>query len=67
MVGSPLWHARGPDGEPLDLIPEAGASPVPPRLGEHSRSVLRGDLGMSVGEIEALVSAGVVRGGQADG
>ena len=67
MVGSPLWHARGPDGEPLGLMPEAGASPVPPRLGEHSRTVLRGDLGMSAGEIDALVSAGVVRVGPPDG
>ena len=61
MVGSPLWHASGPDGEPLGLMPEAGSSPVPPRLGEHTRAVLRGDLGMSVAEIDALVGAGVVR------
>lgn len=67
MVGSPLWHARGPDGEPLGLMPESGASPVPPRLGEHSRAVLHGDLGMSAGEIDALMSAGVVRGGPAEG
>ncbi len=67
MVGSPLWHASGPAGEPLGRMPEAGASPVPPRLGEHSRAVLQGDLGMSAAEIDALVSAGVVLAGPSDG
>ena len=60
MVGSPLWHARGPDGAALPLMPREGASPVPPRLGEHTRAVLREDLGMSVEEIDALARAGVI-------
>ncbi len=60
MVGSPLWHARGPDGDDLGLAPAPGASPVPPRLGEHSRRVLADDVGMSEAAIDALVGDGVV-------
>jgi len=61
MVGSPLWHATGPEGAALPLAPRAGESPVPPRLGEHSRAVLEGDLGMTGDEVDALERAGVVR------
>lgn len=66
MVGSPLWHARGPDGASLGLMPRAGASPVPPALGEHTRAVLRDDLGMPAEEIDALASAGVIRTGPSE-
>ncbi len=66
MVGSPLWHARGPDGAPLPLMPREGASPVPPRLGEHTRAVLREDLGMPAEEIEALARAGVIATGPSE-
>ncbi|MEJ2290538.1 MAG: CoA transferase [Deinococcales bacterium] len=61
MVGSPLWHATDPDGHAVGLAPEAGACPVPPRLGEHSRAVLESDLGMTEDEVDALERAGVVR------
>ncbi len=60
MVGSPLWHVRGPDGRPLPLTPKAGAAPVPPRLGEHSRAVLQDELGMTPAEVDALVGEGAV-------
>ncbi|MEJ2666942.1 MAG: CoA transferase [Deinococcales bacterium] len=61
MVGSPLWHVSGPDGQPLPLMPRAGAAPVPPRLGEHSRTVLQDELGMTPAEVDALVGEGAVR------
>lgn len=60
MVGSPLWHVRGPDGADAALFPPEGSSPVPPRLGEHSRAVLADDLGVSRDEIDAWVADGVV-------
>jgi crotonobetainyl-CoA:carnitine CoA-transferase CaiB-like acyl-CoA transferase len=61
MVGSPLWHVRGPDGVDAALRPPEGSSPVPPLLGEHSRAVLADDLGMSREAIDAWVADGVVR------
>jgi crotonobetainyl-CoA:carnitine CoA-transferase CaiB-like acyl-CoA transferase len=66
MVGSPLWHARGADGATLELMPREGASPVPPRLGEHTRTVLREDLGMAPEEIDALARDGVIRTGPSE-
>lgn len=61
MVASPLWHARGPDGAPLDLRPEAGQVPVPPLLGEDTDEVLAVELGLSAAEIERLSEAGAIR------
>lgn len=60
MVASPLWKARGPDGQPLDLEPEPDAAPVPPLLGQNTRAVLSRELGLSDEEITALVAAGAV-------
>lgn len=61
MVASPLWHARGPDGEEVELEPEAGDVPVPPLLGQHTGSVLERELGLSPEEVAELAGAGVVR------
>ena len=61
MVGSPLWHATAPGGRALPLAPEEGHAGVPPRLGEHSRTVLEGDVGLTSEGVDALVAGGVVR------
>ncbi len=60
MVASPLWHARGPNGEGIDLAPLDGEAPVPPRLGENSRAVLVRDLGLSDEQVDELIASGVV-------
>jgi crotonobetainyl-CoA:carnitine CoA-transferase CaiB-like acyl-CoA transferase len=60
MVASALWHARGPDGTTLGLAPRPGDAAVPPRLGEHTRSVLRTDLGLTEEAIAELLRTGVV-------
>lgn len=60
MVASPLWHARGPDGQALDLAPDVAAVPVPPLLGQDTRAVLTEELGLSAGEVEELLAQGVV-------
>jgi crotonobetainyl-CoA:carnitine CoA-transferase CaiB-like acyl-CoA transferase len=39
---------------------EARRDTKPPRLGEHTASVLAAELGLSAAEIESLHSAGVV-------
>ena len=62
MVASPLWHARGPDGRPLDLRPEPGAAPVPPLLGQNTKAVLARELGLSEEELAELHSAGAIGG-----
>lgn len=65
MVASPLWHARGPDGEKLDLQPDEGDVAVPPLLGADSEAVLQRELGMSAAEVAELVELGVVKAGGA--
>lgn len=60
MVASPLWNARGPDGAPLDLAPEAGAAPVPPLLGADGPHVLARELGLSEAELAELAAAGAI-------
>ncbi len=62
MIASPLWHATGPDGAPLDLAPTPGRAPVPPLLGEHAEEVLSGLLGLSGLEIAELFDSGAVLG-----
>lgn len=52
LVGSPLSHLSRTPAETLGH---------PPILGEHTREVLMGILGMSLGEVEALEKAGVVK------
>ena len=49
-------------GSPISIGPRGTVAPVEraPSLGEHSESVLTDDLGLPAGEIEDLVSAGVV-------
>lgn len=61
MVASPLWHASGPDGAPLELRPEDGQAPVPPLLGQNTAEVLMRELGLSEGEVERLSEAGAIR------
>lgn len=60
MVASPLWKARGPDGQALDLAPETGAAPVPPLLGEDTKAVLARELGLSEAELADLAAAGAI-------
>ncbi len=60
MVASPLWKAKGPGGESLELEPEPGAAPVPPVLGQDTREVLARELGLSEAEIADLVAEGAV-------
>lgn len=49
-------------GVPVKLSDTPGAVRTPPpRLGEHTRQVLRGDLSMSDGLIQRLVETGVIR------
>lgn len=67
MVGSPLWHARGPDGAAVDLQPAPGSAPVPPLLGQDTATVLARELGLDASEIRALVDAGAVRVGEQPG
>ncbi len=63
MVGSPLWHVSGPGGRAVTAGPSEGSAPVPPRLGADSREVLRRELGLSDGEVDELIGAGVVSEG----
>lgn len=58
FVRSPLRHASGPPGEPAPA-PAAEAAP-PPLVGEHTRAVLEGTLGLGAEEVEALLEAGAV-------
>lgn len=60
MVASPLWHARRPGGEVIELAPAPGNAKAPPLLGADSRAVLARELGLADADIEALVAAGVV-------
>jgi formyl-CoA transferase/CoA:oxalate CoA-transferase len=49
-------------GIPVKLSETPGAVRTPPpRLGEHTRQVLRGDLSMSDGQIGELVASGAIR------
>lgn len=49
-------------GVPVKLSDSPGAVRTPPpRLGEHTRAILDGDLGLSAAEIARLAAAGVVR------
>jgi formyl-CoA transferase/CoA:oxalate CoA-transferase len=48
-------------GVPTKLSATPGSvRTAPPRLGEHTRSVLQGDLGVTDAELERLVAAGVI-------
>lgn len=60
MVASPLWHARGPDGDPVNLGGDGDELPPPPLLGQHTASVLEGDLGLSPEAVAELAASGVV-------
>jgi crotonobetainyl-CoA:carnitine CoA-transferase CaiB-like acyl-CoA transferase len=48
---------------PILKFPEDGPAPLapPPRLGEHTRQILTGVLGLSSAEVDALARQGVVR------
>ena len=49
-------------GLPVKLSATPGrVRSAPPRLGEHTRSVLRGDLGMRDEEVDALAARGIVK------
>ena len=60
MVASPLWKARGPNGQQLELEPEPGDAPVPPLLGEDTAAVLARELGLSEAEVADLAASGAV-------
>jgi crotonobetainyl-CoA:carnitine CoA-transferase CaiB-like acyl-CoA transferase len=60
MVASPLWKAHGPNGQPLELEPEAGNAPVPPLLGEDTAAVLARELGLSEAEVADLAASGAI-------
>jgi crotonobetainyl-CoA:carnitine CoA-transferase CaiB-like acyl-CoA transferase len=48
-------------GVPIKLSESPGAVRfAPPTLGQQTESILRGDLGLSAGEVDALRAAGVV-------
>ncbi|HZJ09073.1 MAG TPA: CaiB/BaiF CoA-transferase family protein, partial [Trueperaceae bacterium] len=59
LIASPLWHVH-PAGADGSLAPGRSPAAAPPLLGQHSRSVLAGDLGLGQDEIELLFAAGVV-------
>jgi benzylsuccinate CoA-transferase BbsE subunit len=57
-IGRAIPYPRGPYlADALGIEPRGRA----PHLGEHTRQVLEGDLGLREGEIAALTAAGVVR------
>ena len=61
-VGHPSLGPIRTLGVPVKLSDTPGAVRTPPpRLGEHSRQILRHDLGMNDREIRTLVERGVVR------
>lgn len=60
MIASPLWHARTPSGEPLELRPEPGALRAPPLLGADTRSVLAELLGLGEPQLVELERSGAI-------
>jgi crotonobetainyl-CoA:carnitine CoA-transferase CaiB-like acyl-CoA transferase len=57
-IGRTIPYPRGPYmSEPLGIAPRGRA----PHLGEHTRLVLEGDLGLPAAQVDALVAAGVIR------
>jgi benzylsuccinate CoA-transferase BbsE subunit len=57
-IGRTVTYPRGPwQSDDLQIEPRRRA----PRLGEHTRAVLAGDLGLSDEQIDALVASEVVR------
>jgi formyl-CoA transferase/CoA:oxalate CoA-transferase len=61
-VDHPTIGPLGVLGVPVKLSATPGdVRTAPPRLGEHTRTVLRQELGMTDGEVDRLVAAGAVR------
>ena len=57
-IGRAIPYPRGPFmSEALGIAPRARA----PHLGEHTRLVLEGDLGLPAPQVDALAAAGVIR------
>lgn len=57
MVASPLWHIYAAGQEQRSVPDSLSAGPL---LGQQSRKVLTGDLGLSGAEVDQLVADGVV-------
>jgi len=53
VVGNPIKLSETPEAETTRW----------PTLGQHTEAILNEDLGMSAGEIEGLLSRGIIRGG----
>ena len=57
-IGRAIPYPRGPYmSDPLGIAPRGRA----PHLGEHTRQVLEGDLGLPAAHVDALAAAGVIR------
>jgi crotonobetainyl-CoA:carnitine CoA-transferase CaiB-like acyl-CoA transferase len=57
-IGRTVRYPRGPFMcDALGIAPRGRA----PHLGEHTRLVLEGDLGLAAAQVDALAAAGVVR------
>ncbi len=57
-IGRSVTYPRGPwMSDDLEVEPRSRA----PHLGEHTRDVLQGDLGLSDAQIAALTESGVIR------
>jgi hypothetical protein len=57
-IGRAIPYPRGPFmSEALGIAPRGRA----PHLGEHTRLVLEGDLGLPAAQVDALAAAGVIR------
>ena len=57
-IGRAIPYPRGPYmSDALAIAPRGRA----PHLGEHTRQVLEGDLGLPAAQVDALAAAGVIR------